>query len=139
MSLSVFLLQLLQLVGHEYLHQWNVRRLRPREFRPYDYGHPVVSEGLWFAEGITSYFDLVLPLLAGCSDRSTLLKDLSEELSTVRIEERLARRLRSEEGHRGRWEEVLQPLSGAIRLTWSSSSVTHGEESIIRLNKIRSC
>ena len=75
--------QLLQLVGHEYLHQWNVRRLRPREFRPYDYGHPVVSEGLWFAEGITSYFDLVLPLLAGCSDRSTLLKDLSEELSRV--------------------------------------------------------
>ena len=75
--------QLLQLVGHEYLHQWNVRRLRPREFRPYDYGHPVVSEGLWFAEGITSYFDLVLPLLAGCSDRSTLLKDLSDELSRV--------------------------------------------------------
>ena len=70
-------------MGHEYLPQWNVRRLRPREFRPYDYGHPVVSEGLWFAEGITSYFDLVLPLLAGCSDRATLLKDLSEELSTV--------------------------------------------------------
>ena len=75
--------QLLQLVGHEYLHQWNVRRLRPQEFRPYDYAHPVVSEGLWFAEGITSYFDLVLPLLAGCSTRSTLLRDLGDELSRV--------------------------------------------------------
>ncbi len=75
--------QLLQLVGHEYLHQWNVRRLRPQEFRPYDYGHPVISEGLWFAEGITSYFDLVLPLLAGTSDRSTLMRDLGDELSSV--------------------------------------------------------
>ena len=75
--------QLLQLVGHEYLHQWNVRRLRPVEFRPYDYGRSVVSEGLWFAEGITSYFDLALPLIARCSDRSTLLRDLGDELSRV--------------------------------------------------------
>ena len=75
--------QLLQLVGHEYLHQWNVRRLRPVEFRPYDYGHSVVSEGLWFAEGITSYFDLALPLIAGCSDRPALLRDLGDELSRV--------------------------------------------------------
>ena len=75
--------QLLQLVGHEYLHQWNVRRLRPIEYRPYDYGRSVVSEGLWFAEGITSYFDLAIPLLAQCSDRSTLLRDLGDELSRV--------------------------------------------------------
>ena len=75
--------QLLQLIGHEYLHQWNVRRLRPVELRPYDYGQAVITEGLWFAEGITSYFDLSLPLLAGCSDRPTLLRDLGEELSSV--------------------------------------------------------
>ena len=77
--------QLLQLVGHEYLHQWNVRRLRPVELRPYDYGQSVVSEGLWFAEGITSYFDLALPLIAGCSDRPTLLRDLGDELSRVML------------------------------------------------------
>ena len=29
--------KLLQLVGHEYLHQWKVRRLRPADYRPYDY------------------------------------------------------------------------------------------------------
>lgn len=75
--------QLLQLVGHEYLHQWNVRRLRPVEYRPYDYARPVVSEGLWFAEGITSYFDLTTTLIAGFSDRSTFLKDLGQELSRV--------------------------------------------------------
>ena len=75
--------QLLQLVGHEYLHQWNVRRLRPKEYVPYDHGSPVVSGGLWFAEGVTSYFDLALPLLAGRSDRTMLLKDLSKDLAHV--------------------------------------------------------
>ena len=75
--------KLLQLIGHEYLHQWNVRRLRPLEYRPYDYSRAVVSEGLWFAEGITSYYDLAFPLLAGRSDRRTLLKDLGDDLSRV--------------------------------------------------------
>jgi len=77
--------QLLQLVGHEYLHQWNVRRLRPADYRPYDYGRPVVSEGLWFAEGITSYFDIATTLLSGRSNRSQFLEDLSDELSRVLI------------------------------------------------------
>ena len=75
--------KLLQLVGHEYLHQWNVRRLRPSEFIPYRYDRPVISDGLWFAEGVTSYFDLALPLLAGLSSRLDLLKDLGEDLSHV--------------------------------------------------------
>jgi predicted metalloprotease with PDZ domain len=75
--------QLLQLVGHEYLHQWNVRRLRPREYIPYDHGVAVVSDSLWFAEGITSYFDLALPLLAGRSTRKTFLRDLGKDLSHV--------------------------------------------------------
>ena len=56
-----------------------------------------------------------------------------EELSTVRIEEGLARRLQAKEGHRGRCQEVLQPLSGAIRLTRSPNSDRHGEWIIIRL------
>jgi len=77
--------KLLQLIGHEYLHQWNVRRLRPREYRPYDYSEAVISDSLWFAEGVTSYFDLALPFLAGLSDRLDLLKDLSAEFSPLLI------------------------------------------------------
>ncbi|EAQ69285.1 glycyl aminopeptidase/ M61 family [Synechococcus sp. RS9909] len=75
--------ELLQLVGHEYLHQWNVRRLRPKEYVPYDHGAAVLSDGLWFAEGVTSYYDLALPLLAGRSDGDQLLKDLGRDLSRV--------------------------------------------------------
>ena len=75
--------QLLELVGHEYLHQWNVRRLRPADYIPYNYSKPIISEGLWFAEGITSYYDMTLPMLAGLTDRSSFLKDLSQDFSRL--------------------------------------------------------
>jgi len=75
--------KLLQLVGHEYLHQWNVRRLRPRDYVPYDHGAAVISDCLWFAEGVTSYYDLALPMLAGCTSREQLVDDLGRDLSLV--------------------------------------------------------
>ena len=71
------------MIGHEYLHQWNVRRLRPKEYIIYDYNQPVISDSLWFAEGITSYYDLALPFIAGLTTKNEFLDDLSEEISLV--------------------------------------------------------
>ena len=48
---------LLGLISHEYFHTWNVKRLRPREFRRYDYDRENYTELLWFFEGFTSYYD----------------------------------------------------------------------------------
>jgi predicted metalloprotease with PDZ domain len=73
--------KLLQLVAHEYLHQWNVRRLRPAELTPIDYDRPVVVPSLWFAEGVTSYVDQILPLAAGIGTEAELLDDLGADLS----------------------------------------------------------
>jgi predicted metalloprotease with PDZ domain len=73
--------KLLQLVAHEYLHQWNVRRLRPAELRPYDYDAPTIISSLWFAEGVTSYVDQLLPVAAGISAEEDLLEDLGADLS----------------------------------------------------------
>jgi predicted metalloprotease with PDZ domain len=75
----------LQLVAHEYLHQWNVRRLRPAELCPIDYHQPVAVPSLWFAEGITSYLDQLLPLSAGLSGEDELLDDLGRDLSRYRL------------------------------------------------------
>ena len=77
--------RLLQLVAHEYLHQWNVRRLRPQQLCPIDYHQATVVPSLWFAEGITSYFDQLLPLAAGITDLDALLQDLGEDLSRYRL------------------------------------------------------
>ena len=75
----------LQLMAHEYLHQWNVRRLRPAELTPIDYHRPPVVPSLWFAEGVTSYLDQFLPLSAGLSEPDDLLTDLGEDLSRYRL------------------------------------------------------
>ena len=75
----------LQLVAHEYLHQWNVRRLRPAELTPIDYHRPPVVPSLWFAEGVTSYLDQFLPLTAGLSEPEDLFLDLAEDLSRYRL------------------------------------------------------
>jgi predicted metalloprotease with PDZ domain len=73
--------KLLQLVAHEYLHQWNVRRLRPAELTPYCYSDAVVIPSLWFAEGVTSYVDQLLPYAAGVTTAESVLEDLGTDLS----------------------------------------------------------
>ncbi len=73
--------KLLGLVAHEYLHQWNVRRLRPSELTPVAYDYPVPVPTLWFAEGVTSYYDLLLPGSCGLCDEEKTLEDLGEDLS----------------------------------------------------------
>ena len=73
--------RLLQLVAHEYLHQWNVRRLRPAELTPIDYDRPMVVPSLWFAEGITSYVDQLIPFAAGIDNETTVLEDLGKDLN----------------------------------------------------------
>ena len=76
--------RLLQLVAHEYLHQWNVRRLRPRELSPYSYGGAVIVPTLWFAEGVTSYFDSLVVYRAGLCSEAELLAEWAEQITRYR-------------------------------------------------------
>ncbi|APG60594.1 M61 family metallopeptidase [Christiangramia salexigens] len=43
-------------VAHEFFHGWNVERLRPEDLEPFSFSEVNMSEGLWFAEGFTSYY-----------------------------------------------------------------------------------
>lgn len=47
----------LGLCSHEYFHSWNVKRIRPQAFVPYDLNHECYTRDLWVFEGITSYYD----------------------------------------------------------------------------------
>jgi predicted metalloprotease with PDZ domain len=55
----------LRLVAHEYFHSWNVKSIRPRALGPFDYSVENYTQDIWFAEGITDYFDDMLALNAG--------------------------------------------------------------------------
>lgn len=47
----------LGLASHEYFHLWNVKRMKPAVFTPYDLGAESHTGLLWVFEGITSYYD----------------------------------------------------------------------------------
>lgn len=71
----------LQLVAHEFFHLWNVKRIRPKALEVFDYDQENYTPSLWFSEGTTSYYDLLIPLRAGLYDGETYLHNLSKEIT----------------------------------------------------------
>jgi predicted metalloprotease with PDZ domain len=51
--------------AHEFFHNWNVKRLRPVGLGPWDFTRPVVTKGLWIAEGFTNYYGKLAERRAG--------------------------------------------------------------------------
>ncbi|MDH5370088.1 MAG: peptidase M61, partial [Gammaproteobacteria bacterium] len=47
----------LGLCSHEYFHTWNIKRIKPAVFLPYDLTTESYTRQLWAFEGITSYYD----------------------------------------------------------------------------------
>ncbi|MFZ5521433.1 MAG: M61 family metallopeptidase [Pseudomonadota bacterium] len=74
---------LLGLISHEYFHTWNVKRLKPSEFAPYDLTRENPTRLLWFFEGLTSYYDDLLLRRAGLIDDARYLQLLGKTASQV--------------------------------------------------------
>jgi predicted metalloprotease with PDZ domain len=75
---------LLGLISHEYFHTWNVKRLKPAEFIPYDYTQENYTELLWFFEGFTSYYDDLFLLRCGLIDAARYVKLIGRAMNGVR-------------------------------------------------------
>jgi len=73
----------LGLVAHEFFHLWNVKRLRPAAFVPYDYGHEQYTRLLWWFEGVTSYYDGLALVRAGITEPRRYLRTLGEALTKL--------------------------------------------------------
>ncbi|WP_017715943.1 M61 family metallopeptidase [Kamptonema formosum] len=73
----------MQLVAHEFFHLWNVKRIRPKELEVFDYEQENYTPSLWFCEGTTSYYDLLIPLRAGIYDAKCFLDHLGKEITRV--------------------------------------------------------
>ncbi len=71
----------IQLVAHEYFHLWNVKRIRPKALESFDYDQENYTTSLWFSEGTTSYYDMIVPLRAGIYNRQTFFELLSKDIS----------------------------------------------------------
>jgi len=71
----------MQLVAHEFFHLWNIKRIRPAALEKFDYEGENYTPSLWFSEGTTSYYDLIIPRRAGIYDDKEFLAELSKEIT----------------------------------------------------------
>jgi predicted metalloprotease with PDZ domain len=55
----------LGLCSHEYFHTWNVKRIKPAVFAPYDLSQENYTSLLWLFEGFTSYYDDLMLVRSG--------------------------------------------------------------------------
>ncbi len=76
-------LRFLGLCSHEYFHTWNVKRIKPAVFAPYNLQHEAYTRLLWLFEGFTSYYDDLTILRSGLIDVSTYLQHIASTISNV--------------------------------------------------------
>jgi len=70
-------------VSHEFFHCWNVERIRPADLEPFNFVEANMSEGLWFAEGITSYYTGLTLCRAGLRSQEDYIKGLTGTFNYV--------------------------------------------------------
>ena len=73
----------LGLCSHEYFHTWNVKRIRPAAFTPYDLERENYTRLLWAFEGITSYYDDLQLVRSGLISETDYLEILGRNITSL--------------------------------------------------------
>ncbi len=73
----------LGLASHEYFHSWNVKRIKPAAFVPYDLSREGYTRQLWAFEGITSYYDDLMLVRAGVLPPARYVELLARSVTSV--------------------------------------------------------
>lgn len=96
------------LVAHEFFHTWNVKRILPKAFQPYDLQVEVYTDLLWLFEGFTTYYELPLLKRAGVADDERFGQIVAEMLKYYEMA--LGRkRISVAEASRLTWSLLYQP------------------------------
>lgn len=75
--------EFLGLCSHEYFHTWNVKRIKPAAFSPFDLASEQYTRLLWAFEGITSYYDDLCLVRCGLIKPESYLQLLAKTISRV--------------------------------------------------------
>ncbi len=76
-------LKFLGLCSHEYFHTWNVKRIKPAAFAPYDLQNETYTPLLGLFEGFTSYYDDLMLVRSGIINEAAYLKLLGKSIGGV--------------------------------------------------------
>ncbi len=74
----------LELAAHEYVHRFNVKRIRPAVFRRPDLTREVYTRWLWWMEGTTDYLSLWILVRAGLLPTDYYLERIAEKIRDYR-------------------------------------------------------
>lgn len=73
---------LLGVTSHEFFHNWNVERIRPKTLEPFNFEKSNMSHELWFAEGFTQYYGDLLLTRAGLYTPQRFLNTITNLINT---------------------------------------------------------
>jgi predicted metalloprotease with PDZ domain len=73
----------LGLASHEYFHTWNVKRIKPAAFVPYELENESYTSLLWAFEGVTSYYDDLALVRAGLIPHRRYLDMLARSITSL--------------------------------------------------------
>lgn len=81
--LSTQMIANLGTLSHEFIHVWNVERIRPATLEPFDFERANMSEALWLAEGFTNYYTSFTIHRAGITSLDDYAATLGRALDAV--------------------------------------------------------
>jgi predicted metalloprotease with PDZ domain len=79
--------RMMSFIGHEYFHNYNVKRIRPYELGPFDYDRENKTNLLWFSEGLSVYYEYLIVRRAGVMSADELLKNLGNDITSTENDE----------------------------------------------------
>jgi predicted metalloprotease with PDZ domain len=72
-------------VAHEFIHAWNMERIRSAGVEPFDFEEADMSDDLWLGEGFTNYFDGLIQHRAGFTTLEGFAGELAGVINTVAL------------------------------------------------------
>jgi predicted metalloprotease with PDZ domain len=113
---------LLGTVAHEFVHAWNMERIRSRDLEPFDFEDADVSAELWFGEGFTSYYDDLILHRAGLNPLEATLNSLAGTINAVTLSP--GRRFRSA-ADMSTLAPFVDAASSIDRTSWDNTFISY--------------
>ena len=115
---AAFYQRFLSLCSHEYFHAWNVKRIKPQAFTPYDLDSRNHTRLMWVFEGITSYYQDLMLLRGDLIGAEAYLVRLGQMLTRVYRAPGRAKQSIAESSFDA-WDKLYKPDANSMNATVS--------------------
>ena len=113
---------ILSTVAHEFVHAWNMERIRARDIEPFNFEEVDVSAELWFGEGFTSYYDDLIMRRAGLTPFENTLASFASTINAVTLGP--GRRIRSA-ADMSQLAPFVDAASSIDRTNWDNTFISY--------------